>query len=364
MNRIGFIILALVAFSVLFEGVAHAEGQPRVVIISAPGVKPAVNEVIDILAEHLSELDIMVEPWEADTHPEDKGEWLNAASQAATAVPGTVACFGYQCNEKTCWMFVIEPRNKALVELPVQVPKHRDLTVAFALAATARETLLGPLFPELERLVRHGENPGPPPPSPDSIWLRPPLEEERKHITEPNRPWLWVEGGYHGDYPYPKGHPKSHPINGPWAGIAIEPRKSLGAALSVGWLGIQEGRVGSGTVETNRLTTALALRIIFALGPAHITIAPVGRLDVRFVKIDPFESKAKHRSEVEIHAGGLSTWHLPLTTRLEAVVGAGVLASLLNKDYTIDSQDQENEKAISASVLRLIWLAGVSWSPL
>ncbi len=358
MNRIGPIIAA-VTISLLITQQAHAR-LPRITVLSVPENEPAAQEIIQVLTGHLLEMDILVEPWAASSLPEDTPTWLVTAAEAAADSPGTVVLFGYRCNAQTCSLYVVEPRSRSLVELPVQVPQHGDLSTAYALAATAREALLGPLFPELRRLALHGENPGPPPPSPDSAWLRPPLEEERQQAKGPRRPWLWLEGGYHGDHP----HPDGHPIHGPWLGVVLEPREVVGVVLSVGWLGIREGNVSSGTARTHRLTSTLAVRIIFPIGPSHISVAPLVRIDAVFAEKVPAASATTSSTDVEIQAGGITTWHLPFSSRLEAVIGAGVLATILSEEYTFDAGYGIEETAIPSSVLRVIWLAGVSWSPL
>jgi hypothetical protein len=359
MNQ-GRYILAVIAISFFTASNNARAGQPRIAVMSAPKITPKAEEVILVLEEHLSETEIAVEPWDAESLPASEEEWLSQAEKAAKATPGTVALIGYECGDKVCRLLLVEPRSGAIVEVPVKVPEHEDLTVAFAIAATAREALLGPLFPELERLVRHGESPSPPPPSPDSIWLQPPAEKEKRLGAEPERPWLWLEGGYHGDHP----HPSDSPIHGPWLGVSIEPIRIIGICLSVGWLGIREGETPIGTVATHRLSTSLALRIILSLGPAHIAIAPIGRFDVVFSKTDPLSGPTSTDTKLEIQAGGVTTWHLPLTNRLEAVVGAGVLASLLSRSYRIENAGSADQEAIPASVLSIFWLAGISWSPL
>ncbi len=348
-------IIAVVLFSFSLAPKAANAGQPRITILSHPDSHPPALSVIDILGEHLSDLDIGIDPWEVETLPTNQEAWLAEAGNAAKEAPGTIALFGYICTDTTCSLLAIEPRGRVIMELPIKIPEDEDTTTAFAIAATFRETLIGPLFPELKRLVYEGEHPSPPPPSPDSVWFVPPLEQERKRVEEQSRPWLWLEGGYNGDH----SHPDGFPIHGPWVGVVLEPRKEVGVTLSFDWLGIHEGNVPTGTISTHRFTSSLGLRVSFPLGPARIAITPMGRLDVVFVETDPFEEPEKNKTEVDIQAGGIVTWHLPLKRHLEAVIGAGVLATALSRDHKIDDAN-----AIPASTLRLIWLAGISWSPL
>ena len=186
--------LAVVTFFIFAASINAAAQEPRVVVLSAPETDPKASEVIFVLEEHLLEVEIAVSSWEAEAVPSEEEVWLKEASAAAKKTPGTVALIGYECNEKECSLVLVEPRLRTLLEVPVKIPKHKDFSVAFAIAATAREAILGPLLPELARLARHGESPSPPPPSPDSIWLQP-HSEKKKHVSdEPARPWLWLEG--------------------------------------------------------------------------------------------------------------------------------------------------------------------------
>ena len=337
--------------------------QPRIALLHISENSPPAAEVQSFLEEHLAktDIDVTVDLFESNQFPENSEQWFSISAKAAEQSPGTVAMVGYRCSETTCALYLCEPRDKTLTEIPVEFPKDKELTLAFALAATAREAILGPLFPELKRLVNQGKAPSPPPPSPENVWIRPPLEDERKRENpDIKRPWLWLEGGYHGDHP----HTDGHPIHGPMVGVVAEPRRAIAVALSIGWLGIRKGDVDLGKVTSHRLTSSLALRIKFQFGPAHIAIAPVGRFDVVFAQIDPVGEKITHQTGLEIQAGGITMWHLPLGKNFEAVIGAGVLASVLSKNYGITLENTPTQVAIPASILRIIWMAGVSWSPL
>jgi hypothetical protein len=352
-------------FAVTFLLVARpviGDDLPRIVVFSIPEAKPAANKIVEIIDRHLVdlEIDLIIESRNLGLLPTNTSQWLEQAKKAAADTPGTVATFGYKCDQSNCIVYCIEPRSAALLEFSVEVPDHADLDAAFALAAAMRETLLGPVFPELKRLVREGKNPGPPPPAPESVWLKPPLEKERKRTPELKRSWLWLEGGYQGDHP----HPDGHPIHGAWFGLNMEPRKMIGAVISVGWMGIREGEISPGTAKVHRITSSLALRIIFPVGPAHISIAPLGRLDVTFVELIPNNRSGTSWADLELQAGGLTTWHLPLNPRLEAIVGAGVLASILSNEISIYNAADDKEVAIPATSLRVVWMVGIAWSPL
>lgn len=337
-----------------------AAAQPRVAVLSVPNATPPAKNVVHVIAEQLFELDIAIEIVGATTQPKTPTAWIQQGEKAAEEAPGTIALFGYQCDDTVCRLFIVEPRQKAFVEIPVKIPTHDELSASFALAATARESLLGPLFPELRRLVLQGKNPAPPPPSPESQWLKPPMEGKRKTLKTPARPWLWLETGYQGDHP----HPEGKPVHGPWIGAVFEPRKSVGVHVSLGWLGIREREIGSGKITLNRLTSTVGVRIIFPLGPAHIALAPTARLDTVFANIDRTGGSETTDVKLEIQAGGVTTWHLPLTSRVEVIVGAGVFASLLSHDYGIKTEYKSTERVIPASTLHLFWVAGVAWSPL
>lgn len=337
---------------------ARAADRARAVVAAQPGASPKANDVAAALEDQLGESDIPLDVAlrELPAAPANRGEWIRLAKGVHAEAAGTVALLGYACEDTRCRVTVVEPRRGSFVELPVDAEPQ---SATAAIASVMREALIGTLLPEIDRLVAEGERPTPPP-TVAGTWLKPPLEEERKRPEAPPRPWLWLEGGYHGDY----GHPDGKPIHGPWLGLVFEPRKMVGAALCVGWLGIEEDRIDPGTATVHRFTTALALRVIFSLGPAHVAVAPVGRLDVTFVDLEPVGRAGSSWSDLELQAGGLTTWHLPLTPRIEAVVGAGVVASILAKEIGIYGAYGQQEVVVQASVLRLWWLAGIAWSPL
>ncbi|MDJ0765184.1 MAG: hypothetical protein QNJ97_19545 [Myxococcota bacterium] len=357
-GSIGSVVGAAVAMWVLMGSASASE--PRIAVVATPTQAPQAREVKAVLAEHLFETGIVVTEVALDVLPQETHQWVALANKVASEEAGTIALVGYACGEKKCRLIAVDPKSDTVVHLPVAVPDHGDFDAAFAIAATAREVLLGPLMPELDRLAHHGANPSPPPPSPDSIWTKPPLEAARTTPSETFHPWLWVTGGYQGDHAHPDGQPN----HGPFLGVMFEPKKSLGIDLSVGWLGFREANVSTGTVHLNRITAALALRVLFSLGPARVALAPIGRLDVVFAHIDPTAASTRVDVDLEVQAGGITTWHLPISHGLEAVVGAGVVASLVSRGYAIDTAETEKETAIPAPIMRLLWVAGIAWSPL
>jgi hypothetical protein len=170
------------------------------------------------------------------------------------------------------------------------------------------------------------------------------------------RPWLWIEGGYFGEYPYPQGQT----LHGPWVGLALAARRTVVPALSFGWLGLQRVSNEAGTVRSHRLPIAIELRIAVPVGPATFSIAPMGRLDLVFATADPIGPRgASSQIELELHVGGRTAWNLPLPGGVEAVIGAGILGTLLGHEYSVDDR-----RALPESTLRFGWWIGVAWSPL
>jgi hypothetical protein len=131
-------------------------------------------------------------------------------------------------------------------------------------------------------------------------------------------------------------------------------------AVSVGWLGVQEGTDELGVARYHGIPIQVGLRIAFPVGPATFALAPVGRLDVLFVTADPAGPRgAETGVELELHMGGQTTWNLPLPRGIEALLGAGILGTVLGRDYEV-----QGARAIPASTLRFGWWVGVAWSPL
>jgi hypothetical protein len=360
MNRI-LSILAVVIFQVpAFGAVA---GTPRISVLSVPGNTPGASDIASVLERHLKNIPVKVDVSEAETLPSTFEEWIKASGKAAKESPGTVGLFGYHCNEQVCRLFIVDYRSRAVTQLATDIDKNAPNAASASIVAAIREALLGPLFPELERLRNEAEQPGPPHVSLESSgWWKSPSEDMRRisdawNVT--SRPWIWLEVGYQGDCPYPV----SQPQNGFFVGVGLEHRKRIGTALSIGWLGIREGESTVGTVRLHRLTSSFAVRVIFAVGKAHVVIAPSVRLDTVFVERLPISRKSSHSTALEIQVGGLTTWHLPIMRRLEVVVGAGVLGTVLARDHGLDNAGIAYGDIIPASKIRLIWIAGIAWSP-
>ncbi len=346
--------LSLLLTALFLPNVAFSD-NPRVVITKTGKETPPVDEVIEILKKHLVDTEIDVGVHSVEGIPATTDKWVQEAKRAARSKPGTILLLGYTCKEKKCRLTGVSPESEGVVTVPVLVPDHGDLTTAFALAATSRETFLGPLVPELGRLARQGANPSPPPPSPDTLFLKPPLDDARKSRGDVRRPWFWIEGGYQGDQP----HPSGVPVHGFVLGASVETRRTVGLNVGVGWLGVRNSEFGKWSLTVHRLTAQAAIRIIFPLGPARVSIAPLVRLDTVFSTLNDtvFVTEDKN-TDLEIQVGGHTTWHLPISEHLEAVVGAGLLFSALSEEYEADEI-----VLLPATNLRFLWTAGLAWSP-
>jgi hypothetical protein len=337
-----------------------AASIPRIVILAPKGVEPPPKAVKEIVAEHLKQLKIELEiaTTALEDTPATTSAWLKTGARVARH-PGTVAVFGYTCEKKRCRLIVIEPNHDSVVELPLTQATDDDTPLAFSLAATLREALLGPLLPEVARLVEQGRSPKKPAPTPQETWVRPPEEEARREPPSTQRPWLWLEGGYQGDHP----HPNGRPIHGPWVGVDMEPAHITGMTVSLGWLGIRRADIEGASVAIHRLTTAFSIRLILPVGPAHFTMAPMARLDVAFASLDNVGRDDADEVNVEFELGGMVTWHLPLRKHLDFMVGAGLLAAILSNRIEVYVRRGQPETALPASTLRMLWMAGLAWSP-
>jgi len=329
----------------------------RVVLLDVVDQVPSADAVREILAAQLASVGVGVDVVSADELPETSGEWAAQASSAGKR-PGTLALLGWACEEGDCELTVAETRSGAVAEIPVEPAEGveepgGDRALAFAIAATSREAVVGSLLPELGRLASEGRKPSPPPPTGDRV---PQAYYPRSGPGARGvRPWLWIEGGYFGEHPYPQGRP----LHGPWLGLALEARRYVVPALSFGWLGVQRASNEAGEVSSYRLPVAFELRIALPVGPATFSIAPVGRLDTVFATADPVGPRGQSSQvELELHVGGRTSWNLPLPGGIEIVLGAGILGTLLGHDYSVDGR-----RAIVASTLRFGWWIGVAWGP-
>jgi hypothetical protein len=351
-------ILAALLITAPAAGPVVADVLPRIVLLYTSKTQPPVEEVKQILVEHFEELDMTValSVREIERLPRTRREWYLNADKASSA-PGTLAVFGYRCERRHCRLYIVVSHKRSFVEIPVRPRQKSDQNLS--VASTIREALLGPLMPELDRLVKEGRKPKKPV-SPDKAWARPPYEKERRASAVQRRPWLWLEGGYHGDHP----HPKGQPIHGPWMGVEMEPTPIAGVSVSLGWLGVRRAEAEGGQIRIHRLTPAVAVRLIVPVGPARLALAPVARLDAAFYQFDHVGQDDTRETRFELQVGGMATWHLPMIPRLCAVVGAGVLVSVINEQAEVVGSAGQTETAIPASVVRLAWTIGIAWSPI
>jgi hypothetical protein len=349
-------LVALATWHVAGPAAAAEEVTVRVVLLAWPEQQPAAAAVQTELTEQLSSVGVRVDVHEVEQAPADAGAWAGHADDAAEDQPGTLALIGWTCAGGQCSLVVIESRGLARAEIPLSPIDDSEHAgdLGFAVAAASREVVVGSLLPELGRLVTEGENPSLPPPTADRVPQA--YAPESAPDAAGPRPTVWIEGGYHGEHPYPQGRP----LHGAWVGLVFAPRRTVLPFLTVGWLGMQEGSNERGVVRSHRLPIDLGLRIAFPVGPATFALAPVARLDVVFVKADPTGPRgAGTKAEIELHVGGQTTWHLPLPGGIEAVLGAGILGTLLGRDYEVDEM-----VAIPKSALRFGWWIGIAWAPL
>ena len=273
---------------------------------------------------------------------------------------GTVAILVLSCNRKRCEMTVFPPKGNFHAQVTIaKSDKDREARVT-AVVASLRECLLGPLLPELKRLEGEGRSPSLPPAAANAVLLKSPFDAARKEAP-PFRPWFWLSGGYQGDHP----HPGGHPIHGPFIGVDIMPTNLLGVGLAVGWLGVRRADAAGASASIQRVNTNLALRLLFPIGPAKISISALGRVDTAIVEMNHGGDHGdEHDTRLELSIGGITMWHLPLPKGLNVWVGAGVLVSLIAKPVEVYVTQTDTETAINASTVRMIWSAGIAFSPI
>jgi hypothetical protein len=348
MSRAMVIAVAFVAVVVGASAVAADEDGVRILLVDASDVTPSGGSVQRLLEEQLASYRVRVELVEHEAVPETAAGWTGLARSAGRE-PGTLGVVGWRCGKRRCRLFVVETRSEALVELAV--PRGQDdERAALALAGVIREVVLGTLIPELFRLAEEAREPTQPPDADG---------EAQAGVGDgaAGRPWLWLEVGYHGEYPYPG----DRALHGPWVGLSAEASEHLAPRLTVGWLGIQRSSEDPGEVITHRLPIALGLQLAFAAGRATFSMMPAVRLDLVFSETDPVNPAVDGSESVdpELHVGGVFGWRLPLPASFMAVIGAGLYGTVLGRRYQIDSTT-----VMPRSKLRIVWIAGIAWSPL
>lgn len=349
-------------FCLMLVGAAAAEpSQPVLLILYYDLPIPFVEQVEHSIEAQLKTTDlptnVVMRQIDLSSSSENV-DWIAAAQEDKP--DGTVAVLGLTCDEVNCGLYVLSLSTGAVVTVPIPHGLESGEPCKKAVVATIRETVLGPLLPELKRLAAEASHPSPPPKALDAVLLKSPFESERSTASF-KRPWLYLSLGYHGDHP----HPGGHPIHGPQLGVDFEITRLLGAGLQFGWLGIREEQVGRASATLQRLDTTLALRLFFALGPARVSLSAIGRVDVAFAKINNVGVADERKAKGELQIGGLTMWHLPLPwTRTFAWVGAGVVVSVIDNEVEVYINSGNKDTAIPSTTVRMIWIVKVAFSPL
>ncbi len=335
-----------------------AQRTARIGLVDAEEMRPEPAAVQEDLSLRLAPLGVEVSLVEKERVPGDAGEWADAAEKFGRQRPGSLALIGWSCPREVdddggpCRLIVAETRRHGVMRIPLQAASDGGEEAVRAVAATAGEVVLGGVLSELERLAIEGESPGE---APDYSRADDPSLRDRGGGGERDE-WLWLEGGYHGEHP----HPGDAAIHGPWLGLSAAPRPYVVPALSVGWLGVREADGAAGSAISHRLPIALAVRLSFPVGPARFALAPAGRLDVVFSEDNPAgPGGEKQETDVAMHVGGITSWHLPFPGGVQGVIGTGVMATVLDRD-----RGPGGSAEIGASAVRIYWFAGLAWSPL
>ena len=331
---------------------------PRVRILHLEGDGPTAASLLPLLQAQLETagMEIDTDGIEVADLPITDAAWFELAGKTAQNAR-TIAVVAYSCGVDICTVTTVQVRSRARFSLEFSVPSDPD-KVLLSAVSTIREIILGPLLGEIRRLAEEAREPSDPEGS-NAALLRSPFEDERK-LEAPAFHRLLIEAAYQGDYP----HPAGRPLHGVCVGVAFEPSSMLGLTLHVGWLGMGRQSFEDAKVGMHRLDSALTLRLIFSLGPARIAVGAVGRVDWVFLDVDNGAGRSDEKERyAEIHVGGITTWHLPLPRGLEFIIGAGLTASVLSREALFTGLSGVQETAMPASTLRMIWTAGLAFSP-
>ncbi len=343
------VVAAVSVLLVVMPAGAEEPRSARIVVLDMPGSAVSAADVAGELAERLETARVEVDVHALEKEPAASSDWTALARRLARERPGTLAMTGWRCDAagKDCTVWLVEPGEGGIAELPV-TREVADDEWAGALAAIIAEAVLGDLLVELHRIASSGE------PRPIEEEDAADGDDTPRTAAEGSDPLrVWIEGGYAGEY----AHPGGRPIHGPMVGLSLAPSRYVAPTMAVGWLGIRRGEGAAGEAMTHRIPISLAIRLRFEVGPATFAVAPVGRLDTVFSRRDPAGPAGASASvDLEIQVGGITTWHLPFPCGIDAVVGAGVLATVLGEDLEIDG-----ERLVRASDVRLLWMAGLAW---
>ncbi|NLN61654.1 MAG: hypothetical protein GX146_02075 [Myxococcales bacterium] len=360
----GTVQCCFVAFILL--GSLHAWGDtptPRIVLLENTPNSPSAEAVGTYLQTGLGPLQISVEVVAPDVFPASQDDWERALSQHSKTQPGLLALYGWNCVSATrCNLFFIEARNQGLVVLPIRVAapeSDQDPAVSLgpSLAAAIRETLHSDLLRNVDRVATAAQGS-----DLAALFAAPETADEADDkSTEtdtapndlPSGRRFALDGGYGGAFPYPD----NGAVNGARMGVVWQLNPYVAPALHIGWMGMRHAASSVGKVRSSMFPTEVAMRVFVPVGAARISLAPTMRMDASLVRSKPKGSRREFSGAFELLLGGMVNWHVPMPhPRLELVLGAGCLATVVGKKKSIEQQ-----VLLERSPFSVAWNAGITW---
>jgi len=346
-----------------------------IVLLQTGDGTPAAADVREALDDSLEQVSLVSRLVQVSEFPERTEDWRNLAMAQWREAPGTLALFGWICTNGDCAVIAVETSTLTVLVIPALRPTGDEPTisgtgpsendtaadsssdeVAGRVAAIIRELVYGSSLTELPRVVQDADGSGRgkkerrPVPYPDRLEVEAPSGSAK---GQARRPLVWMEAGYAGAYPYPT----PGTVHGVLAGAAFYPRRYLVPVAQLGWMGVRHHETSVGEVATSAFPIALSLRLSFPLGAALLGVGPLFRMDMTMVRIRPEGRDATSKFDLNLVAGGMTTWNIPLPgNRLEAVMGASVAAVFLADSHRID-----NSTVLRGPTFEFLWYAGVTW---